>query len=322
MFCRTVRLQGMCRRRVSTGRGAGLLSCPRAHCGRLLDTKSLRTPPKKLLLTQHELTISQMENSKYRICDVMRSSLACAAQSVKFVMLYLVHLSCLLVTSSRGADTHSTSVALEGLKLEVTLEVDPHAGATRAKCVLINTTSHSVEFEIRGPNIGFNFKLLDSRGNEIAKNAVWQRRNEPGEMSKHAGGVLDPGRALSYVLSLEEAFTNPWEAGNRLVVGWDPGEDGRGDSRWIDKSLAAVVELKTNQDGSAVTSAESHPLSATAPSPFQKPPDLTPVSEEAISSSQTPSPIKESPSSTPWSIIGVAIAAVFGLLWLVLKRRS
>jgi hypothetical protein len=89
-----------------------------------------------------------------------------------------------------------------------------------------------------------------------------------------------------------------------------PSENGKRVLAAIDANLAKITPHQSATTRGHDTGRETLPRDA-------KPP-ATPNAPEAGQGVQSEEPT----SSTPWSLIGVMIVAVIGLLWLLLKRRS
>lgn len=245
--------------------------------------------------------------------------LAVASQPLSVAIICLFYLACLSITPVNANDTNKTSVVLDGLNLDVTFLNDTHANAAKAECVLTNTTSVPVPYEGTGPNMGFSFKLVDLAGNQIAKNTDWEKLNGVSDMSKHSAKMIEPKGTLMFSLPFAEAFSSPWRSGYRLLVEWNPGDDGKGNPLQTGKGLAAVLELKSDQDKTSATAPDPQETSSTTPSVVMQP---TAPGKPIDQKPDLSTPSEEPSSSTPWSIIVVVVVAAVGLLWLLLKGRK
>jgi hypothetical protein len=256
---------------------------------------------------------------------VLKQKLAVASQFPPVAIFSLIFLTCMSIISVNANDTNKTSVVLDGLSLEVTFRCGDNTSVATAECVITNTTSVPVQYESTGPNVGFAFKLLDLAGNQVAKNAEWERLNGVSDMSKHSAKMIQPKDALIFSLPFAEVFRSSWKPGYTLLVEWNPGDDGKGNPLQTGRGLAAELELKADQKKSSGTAPEPQEISSSMPIVVAQQPTLSKQHELSASEAMpSPATIVEPVLSTPWSIIVVLIVIVvaISLFWLLLKKRK
>ena len=228
-------------------------------------------------------------------------------------LLLTLSMACVLAQSSNQAPANG---AVTRIILNARIKPSFNAGRPEIECEIINATPSPVDYDAWLVPLGFDFRLRDALGVEVAMNERWFAINSPRyrEYTKSRTRKITPGDKIAYTLRLDEAFGPAWKRGVKLEVGWFQQGSDNDSPTMSTEVLLPLSKMTASEKVEEPNAIEKAGASPALQLPFTTKPPPTPEAK--------PTALVKPEAATQWLVWSIVILAAIGLLWLALKKQK